>query len=338
MQQVFANPFASYLETKNSIANARMADQQNAMQMEQFRMQQQEAQARMEAKRRAEETAALQSRGAQARYGDMFQNGQPMQSLQPAMPAPSSRIMAQQPEIDTATGRPIDLAIVQGQNRQTPSKSEAIRREMEVYAQANRWDLVGQLAPMFDEAVKSERDAGLAEEQQGYDLNTKTYEGIAQWAVLAMPQIARIPNEPGWDRQVMAMVQDAAARLNRMGLDGNLLLQEAKIQPGDTPQSIAAELDQLISQMGGPDAIKSRFSTSQVNAGDRIVTRTDAGSIVGTDMVGIDPADIFKERQANARNAADNATSERNSRRSAGSDATKPPTGYVLNPPPVGGR
>lgn len=302
MQQLFANPFAAYAETQDRIATNRMNEQRNALEMDRFKMQQAEMQAQAEARRRAEQTAALQGRGAQARYGAMFPSNRPAMPAQAPQMAPQGQaqpmppmqqggapIEPMQPEIDQATGKPIDTQVVQGQRGQQFVQSEGIKREMDFYAQEGRWDLVSQLAPMFEQAVQEERKAATAEEQQGYDLNSKTYEGIAQWAVLAMPQIAQIPNAPGWDRKVTAMVQDAAQRLNRMGLDGNLLLQEAQIQPGDTPQSIAAELDQLISQMGGADAIKSRFNTRTVDAGNRQLTVTDSGSLVRNDAMGIDP-------------------------------------------------
>lgn len=324
MQQLFANPFAMYAETQDRIANNRMNEQRNALEMDRFKMQQAEMQAQAEARRRAEQTAALQGRGAQARYGAMFPSNRPAMPAQAPQMAPQGQaqpmppmqqggapIEPMQPEIDQATGKPIDRLVVQDQQRQRFVQSEGIKREMDFYAQEGRWDLVSQLAPMFEQAVDAERKAATAEEQQGYDLNSKTYEGIAQWAVLAMPQIAQIPNAPGWDRQVMSMVQDAAQRLNRMGLDGNLLLQEAQIQPGDTPQSIAAELDQLISQMGGADAIKSRFNTRTVDAGNRQLTVTDAGSLVRNDAVGVSPNTVANNRTSIATAGISAATQKR---------------------------
>jgi hypothetical protein len=189
-----------------------------------------------------------------------------------------------------------DMVQVNATQRPKFSAVDGLQRQAELYAQNNRWDLVEQIMPELEKAKAAERQAGLDEERQGYDLNTKTYDGIAQWAVLTAPQIAQIPPNPGWENRVNALVQDAARRLNEMGLDGGLLIREAQIQPGDTPQSIAAELDSLISQMGGPDAIKSRFNTNQVNAGDRMITRTEAGTVVGVDRVGVDPATIARNR------------------------------------------
>ena len=290
MQQLFANPFAAYAETQDRIATNRMNEQRNALEMDRFKMQQAELQAQAEARRRVQEAEARRRAGQAAAYGQAYgrQPAPQAQAPQPMGQPASAQLMPQAPQM-TADGREIDRVTVSGQMNRQPSQLDLLKLERQFYIDNKDYDSLAATEEDYRAAVDAERKAATAEEQQGYDLNSKTYEGIAQWAVLAMPQIAQISNAPGWDRQVMSMVQDAAQRLNRMGLDGNLLLQEAQIQPGDTPQSIAAELDQLISQMGGSDAIKSRFNTRTVDAGNRQLTVTNSGSLVRNDAMGVDP-------------------------------------------------
>jgi hypothetical protein len=105
-----------------------------------------------------------------------------------------------------------------------------------------------------------------------------------------------MPMEPGWEGRITKAVQDLAADMNRRGLDGQYILQQSTIDPGETPQSIAQDLDRIIGQMGGADAIKSRFNTNQVNAGDRFITRTNSGAIVGVDQVNVSPNTIANNR------------------------------------------
>jgi hypothetical protein len=298
--------YDAYGATQNALGDPRgdaerrrQQEMQNAMAQQRFDMQRQDFERQAEARRREQETADLQARGAQARYGSMFGGqAQPMQPPSIPMPQGAQAQPMAQPAAQGSqmTNDGYDMVQVNATQRPKFSAVDGLQRQAELYAQNNRWDLVEQIMPELEKAKAAERQAGLDEERQGYDLNTKTYDGIAQWAVLTAPQIAQIPPNPGWENRVNALVQDAARRLNEMGLDGGLLIREAQIQPGDTPQSIAAELDSLISQMGGPDAIKSRFNTNQVNAGDRMITRTEAGTVVGVDRVGVDPATIARNR------------------------------------------
>ena len=345
---VYANPFAAYVETKDRIANNRMAEQRNAMDMDRFKMQQAEMQAQADARRRAEETAALQGRGAQARYSGMFPNSQP------AMPAQAPQMAAQgqaqlmtpmqggapietrQPEIDPATGKPIDLAVVRDMQQQQLKQSDGIKREMEVYAQQGRWDLVGQIAPMYDQAVAAERKAGLNEEQQGYTLYKETMKQVGSWATSIIPRLEKIDPKSNWQPQVMASVQSLAENLNRMGLDGNVILQQVKIDPTDTPQSIAQELRDVAATAFSEDAAKRFFAKPDiVNTGREQLQVGGAGDVLNRFDVTVSPntsaqvgatirgQDIRAATTRRGQNMTDN--------RSIRSQQTNLPAGFILN-------
>lgn len=318
MQQLFANPFAAYAETKDRIANNRMAEQRNALDMDRVRMQQAEMQAQAEARRRAEETAALQRQGAQARYGGMFPNAMPAQAPQmttqgqaPAMPPMQggAPIEPSQPEIDAATGKPIDLAIVQGQQQEQLKQSDGIKREMEVYAQQGRWDLVDRIAPMYEQAVAAERKADLDKENEGYTLYKNTLEQVGSWATSVIPRLERMNPQSNWRPEIMASVQNLAENLNRMGLDGNVILQQVNIDPNDTPQSIAQELRDIAATAFSEDAAKRFFSKPDiVNTGRQQIQVGGGGDILNRFEVSVSPETIYKERAATGRSRAANAT------------------------------
>ncbi|MCA3080536.1 MAG: hypothetical protein ING71_17310 [Rhodocyclaceae bacterium] len=329
----------------------RRQEMQDAMAQQQFQMQRQQFEAQAEAQRRAQETARIQAEANRAQYGglvrprpamptqaqQMAPQGQ-MQPMQPSMVG-GAPIAPQEPDIDPVSGKTIDRQVVQGMQQPKFSQSEALQQRMQYLAEQNRWDLVGEIAPLYQQALADERKASLAEEDQGYQLYRETLQQIGAWATSIIPDLENIDPKSNWQPQIMASVRSLAQNLNRMGLDGNVILQQVTIDPGETPQSVAQELREIAATAFSEDAAKRFFSKPDiVNTGREQVQVGGAGDVLNRFTIGIPQETIFKENQANARNAADNITSERNSRRSAGSDATKPPTGYVLNPPPVGGR
>jgi hypothetical protein len=301
MEQLLINPFATSRNARNSVIEARMNEQRNALE-------QQEAKARLEAQRRAQETAALQGRGAQSRYAFMFPDNRPAMPAQGAQMAPQGQmrpavvggapLTPQQPEIDPASGKTIDSYTAQSSRQPKFLNSEGIKREMQTYAQANRWDLVGQIAPKYEEALKAERQSGLEEEQKGYDLNTKTMESFAGWSMSAVPYFESLEGKPGWENEINRAVQDLATQLNREGLDGNLIMQQAKIDPGDTPRSIAQELRGIIARFQQKDAAQNFYLPFQrQDLGNRVgVFDQRTGEFGGGPSIGVSPNTVASNR------------------------------------------
>lgn len=344
---VYANPFAAYGETQDRIANNRMNEQRNAMQMDQYRMQQQEAQARLEAQRKAEETARIQAMGDREAYSGLVRPRSPMSAqgsqmasqgqMRPMAPMTGGApVEAQQPEVDPATGKTIDFNLVQGERQPQFKQSESLQRVMQLYADKDRWDLVGQIAPKYQDALKAERQAGLDEEQEGYTLYKETMKQVGSWATSIIPRLEKIDPKSNWQPQVMASVQSLAENLNRMGLDGNVILQQVKIDPADTPQSIAQELRDIAATAFSEDAAKRFFSKPDiVNIGREQLQVGGAGDVLNRFDVTVSPntqatvgatirgQDISATTQRRGQNMTD-ARADRTER-------TNLPPGFILN-------
>ena len=169
-----------------------------------------------------------------------------------------SLMLEQAPQM-APDGQQVDQVVVIGQQDKSPSLADELEAQARFYAQQRRWDLVDEIVPQIDAARKAERDAALAEEESGYKLQSETLDRIAAWATSAVPQIEALEGRQGWENQVNAMVRNLAANLNQMGLDGNAIIQQAKIDPGDTPRSIANELRQIIALANQEAATKNFY-------------------------------------------------------------------------------
>ena len=279
---VYADPFGSFMESRNAFAEMAAQRERQDLQRQEFEARQREAKARQDALERQRQTEDLINQGLGVRYGARFGVNPPPQAMRPPvlsqMPAQANapqpmpmgapppmasqptpaQMPAQAPQM-AADGQQVDQYTVTGREDKGQSLIDGLEAQARFFAQQKRWDLVDQIVPQIEAARKAERDANLAQEEKGYKLQSETMDRIAAWATSAVPQIEALEGRQGWENQVNAMVQNLASNLNQMGLDGNAIMQQARIEPGDTPRSIANELRQIIALANQEQATKNFY-------------------------------------------------------------------------------
>ena len=272
---VYADPFGSFMESRNAFAQMAAQKQQQDMQRQEFELRQREAADRQAELNRQRETEAIRNQGLGVRYSARFGVNPPPQAMRPPVPMPMNApapmpsqpvpLQAPQPErppmLEQAPqmapdGQQVDRVVVTGQQDKSPSLADELEAQARFYAQQGRWDLVDQVAPQIDAARKAEQEAALAEEESGYKRYKETLDFISGWATEAVPQIEALEGQPNWQGRLTAMVQGLASDLNRMGLDGQAIMEQARIDPGETPMSIAQELRLRIAQANRESSVK----------------------------------------------------------------------------------
>jgi hypothetical protein len=267
---------------------------------------------------RAAQARQMQEARAKSRFGfvggSMYPNAQPAQQAAPMAGNPNAAPM--QGQQYNAQNAPDEQIIVTAQGRgPMPNGEEELDYLIRDAYQRN--DVEG-----FNSLIDQRRSAMSDQEKAG-----------RQKLAVAANQIFQLQTH---EERVDAVKQ---------------VMRNLGVSPDDTtiddyfnnPEALVRELN-LVSALGDPGESVKQMTEQQYapitmrDLGNRDIAVSGTGQEVRSFNRGIDPGDIYKERQANIRNRDDNITSAENSKRSANSDANKPPSGYVLNAPPNGVR
>ena len=338
--------YDAYGATQNALGDPRgdarkreQEDMKNAMLQRQMQMKEYEfGQTQAEAQRAERERQLLAARARrdwEARnYGGNRQPAMGASPTPPPMPAANPQMAAQgqgmamapmnvggapvvpqAPVIDPVSGREVEQVTVTGTPRMQRMDDGSYKQRL-LKAAIEADDI--------PEAIRihSEMQAGMSDQERmgrlqlasaaGRIIELPTHEQRVRAAQMVMEQYNIPPEETNIDDYF----NDPEMFMIALGgvLDG-----------GSLQDAIKGNL--AVNKFRREQMAEQEFAPAQfVNVGSRTVAAGGRGQELGSFARGVDPDTIYRERQANARNTADNITSDRNSRRSAAAkdDGTVP--------------
>jgi hypothetical protein len=203
---------------------------------------------------------------------------------------PQGQVPAPQPADDGFQG---ETVTVQGARQmRPPSQRQMLEAQFQAAQQAGDWEEVQRLGGELTGLVTTERT-------QQQTQAKATYDAIGSWAFGAMDALNRVPpqmrqDQAAWGPIITRQAAALADRMDDMGLDGDIVRSQVRIDPGETFEQVMGELQQMAEMAFADEAGQQRFEPVRpVDLGNRTALLGGTGQVQGYLQQGANPEAVL---------------------------------------------